>query len=313
MDNVSQAVTPLRAPSLRSRSLYGRRQYVWYLFVGPMIIGLILFHAYPIFESIRLSLYKTNLAVESWRGLKNYENVLTNKLFWKAVWNTAYLGFWQLILSIPLAFVVASLIDQLRFGKNTVKTLFFVPYVTPLVAMAYVYVYVVDYQGLLNTFTGFFGLPAVEWLRYPQSSQWAVIIFNIWKSLGYIIMIALANMQAIPGEYYEAASIDGCNARKAWWYITVPNMKYTLYFLLINGMISMFQRFADVFAIGGENRGALGGAERGLYTVVIYIYERGFGSYDFGMASAAANLLFVLILALTIIAVRSSKIFSVEG
>ena len=289
-----------------------RGQAVWYLFVGPMILGLILFHAYPIIESIRLSFYKSNLVNEVFRGARNYEITLGNALFWKGVSNTVYLGAWQLLLSIPLAFVAASVINGLKFGKNTVKTLYFVPYVTPMVAAAYVFVFVVDYQGLLNAFTGLFGLPALEWLRYPGSSQWAVIVFNLWKGLGYTIMIVLAALQAIPADYYEAAAIDGASRIGAWWHITVPNMRFTLYFLLINGMISMFQRFADVFAIGGDNRGTLGGAERALYTVVMFIYERGFGSYDFGVASAAANLLFLMILVLTLISVKTTKLFSAE-
>lgn len=296
----------------RERVKARRNQAVWYLFVGPLILGLILFHAYPIFESVRLSLYKSNLVNEAWRGARNYQIVLGNALFWKGVSNTVYLGVCELALSIPLAFALASLINGLRVGKNTIKTLFFVPYITPLIAAAYVFVYVVDYQGLLNAFTGVFGLPALEWLRYPDSSQWAVILFSLWKGLGYTIMIVLANLQAIPPEYYEAASIDGCGPVGAWWHITIPNMKYTLYFLLINGTIGMFQRFADVFAIGGDNRGTLGGAERSLYTVVMFIYERGFGSYDFGVASAAANLLFVMILALTLFSVHSTKLFSSE-
>lgn len=287
-------------------------QYVWYLFVGPLVMGLILFHAYPIYESLRLSLYKTNLTNEVWRGFRNYEIVLGNSVFWKGVQNTVYLGLWQLVLSIPLAFVMASLINRLRMGKNTVKTLYFVPYITPMIATAYVFVYVVDYQGLLNAFTGLLGIPAQEWLRYPLTSQWAVILFNLWKGLGYTIMIVLANLQAIPPEYYEAAAIDGCGPGAAWWRITIPNMKYTLYFLLINGMIGMFQRFADVFAIGGDNRGTLGGAERALYTVVMFIYERGFGSYDFGVATAAANLLFLMILLLTLISVKTTGLFANE-
>ena len=287
-------------------------QAVWILFVGPLILGLILFHAYPIFESVRLSLFKSNLVNEAWRGARNYEIVLGNPLFWKGVSNAAYLGFCELILSIPLAFAAASLINALRIGKNTVKTLYFVPYVTPMIAAAYVFVYVADYQGLLNAFTGLFGLPALEWLRYPASSQWAVILFSLWKGLGYTIMIVLANLQAIAPEYYEAAAIDGASRVDAWRHITLPNMKYTLYFLLINGMIGMFQRFADVFAIGGDNRGTLGGAERALYTVVMFIYERGFGSYDFGVASAAANILFLIILTLTLFSVRTTKLFSSE-
>lgn len=289
-----------------------KNQAIWYLFVGPMIIGLILFHVYPLLESLRLSFYKTNLVNEVWRGLRNYEIVLSNSVFWQGVGNTVYLGIWQLLFSIPLAFALASLINGLRYGKNMVKTLYFLPYITPMIASAYVFVFVVDYQGLLNAFTGWFGLPALEWLRYPATSQWAVIIFNVWKGLGYTIVIVLANLQAIPQEYYEAASMDGCNARTAWWHITIPNMKFTLYFLLINGMITMFQRFTDVFAIGGDNRGTLGGAERALYTVVMFIYERGFGSYDFGVATAAANLLFLMILCLTLISVRSTKLFSNE-
>ena len=238
--------------------------------------------------------------------------MLKNNLFWKGVQNTVWLGLWQLLLSIPLAFIMASLIDTMRMGKNTVKTLFFVPYITPMVAAAYLFVYVADYQGLLNALTGRFGLPPLEWLRYPQTARWAVILFNLWKGLGYTLMIVLANLQSIPQEYYEAASIDGCGSVAAWRHITLPNMKYTLYFLLINGMIGMFQRFADVFAIGGDDRGTLGGAERGLYTVVMFIYERGFGSYDFGVATAAANLLFGMILVLTLISVKTTQLFANE-
>lgn len=290
-----------------------RQKYIWYLFVGPMIIGLILFHGYPIFESLRMSFYKTNLTSEAWRGLRNYEIVFSNKVFWLSVSNTLYLGFWQLVLSIPLSFILASLINLLKTGRNTIKVIYFIPYITPVVAAATMYLQIVDYQGLLNSFIGLFGIPGVEWLRYPTTAQWAVIIFNIWKGMGYTIMIVLANLQAIPPEYYEAASVDGCDNKRAWWYITLPNMKFTLYFLLINGMIASFQRFSDVFVIGGTANSTLGGPERALYTIVCFIYERGFGSYDFGVASAAAYVMFMMIMVLTLISVKSTKLFGNEG
>lgn len=290
----------------------------WYLFVAPLIVGLILFHGYPIFESLRLSLYKTNLSLEVWRGLKNYEKVLNNEVFWQAVWNTVYMGFWQLLLSVPLAFCLASLIDRLKRGKNAIKTLYFIPYVTPMMAAAFVFLYVMDYQGLFNRFTSFFGIVAVEWLRWPLTAQWTVIIFSIWKGIGYTMMVVLSNLQAIPAEYYEAASMDGASELKAWWYITLPNMKHTLYFLFINGMIGLFQRFSDVFAMGGGGLQvgggtSMGGPQRALYTIVMFIYERGFGSYDFGMASASANILFVMIFVLTLASVRATGLFSREG
>jgi multiple sugar transport system permease protein len=260
--------------------------------------------SWPVFDSFRLSFFRSNGRIESFIGIKNYIWVLSTPLFWKAIWNTMYITFFQILIGIPLAFVIASAINAMLVGKNTVKALFFVPYITPTVASATLFRYVLHADGLLNSIIGLVGLPPIEWLAYPTSAKWGIIVFSVWKSLGFSIIIFLANLQTISPEYYEAAKIDGCSGIKAWRYITIPNMIPTFAFLFVMGWIGGLQRFSDVFVLGNGQ----GSPERSLYTIVSFIYDRGFGSYEFGLASAASYLLFMMIIVFSAINAKVTKL-----
>lgn len=193
----------------------------------------------------------------------------------------------------------------MRIGKNICKSMFFISYITPGIAASTIFLFVFHPQGILNMLTGFLGIPGVNWLAEPLSAQWAVIIYGIWKSMGFNIIIFIANLQTISPEYYEAAYIDGCTPLSAWRHITIPNMKQTIGFLIIMGWIGGLQRFQDVFIFGN---GSQGSPQRALYTIVSYIYDRGFGSYEFGVASAAAYILFMIILIFTYLNKRLTKV-----
>ncbi|ONI38298.1 sugar ABC transporter permease [Candidatus Epulonipiscium fishelsonii] len=263
----------------------------WYIFLIPVLLGLIFFTIYPIIESFRLSFFKSNGITEEFVGLKNYNYIFSNELFWKATWNTFYITFFQLIISLPIAYVIACLINEIKIGKNILKSLFFIPYVTPVVASATVFLFVLHPDGILNNFLVLLGFDPVNWLLNPISAQWGTIIFSSWQAMGFYIIIFLANLQTISEEYAKAGQVDGANKFQIWWHITTPLMKNTFIFLIVMGWISGLQRFSDVYVIGGPQ----GSPARALHTIVGFIYERGFGSFEFGVASAAAYVLFTMI------------------
>ncbi|WP_228551484.1 carbohydrate ABC transporter permease [Paenibacillus sp. B01] len=266
---------------------------VWYVFLLPTLLGILFFTVYPLLESLRLSF--TRGVEERFVGTDNYTDVLTSDTFWYAVYNTLYITIFQLIFAIPLGFVLACLINSLRRSSHFFKVLFYIPNTTSMVAAATVFVAILHPDGPLNYALELLGMEKVVWLSQPVSAKWGAIILSVWHWLGFVIIICLANLQAIPIEYYEASSIDGATRLQQWWLITIPNMLGSLALLCILGWIGGLQRFADVFMLGGLQ----GSPARSLHTVVGFIFERGFGGNEYGIASAAAYILFLVILVFT--------------
>src|SRR5699024_9865352 len=209
---------------------------IWYIFLIPSFLGILLFMVYPIFESLRLSFFKSNGTIESFIGLKNFRYILTSHTFWNSVWNTFYIGFFQIIITIPLGFIFASLINTARKGQNFFKVIYFLPNVTSIVAAAMIFAFVLHPDmGIVNYVLDAIGLPTPGWLADPSTSKWAVILLAVWHWIGFVIIICLANLQAISSEMYEAAKIDGAGGIQQWLFITIPNMGSTFAFLLITG------------------------------------------------------------------------------
>ncbi|MDM5201002.1 sugar ABC transporter permease [Fictibacillus enclensis] len=276
----------------------------WYVFLIPSFLGILLFMVYPIFESLRLSFYQSNGTVEHYIGLANFKSVLTSNSFWNAVWNTFFIGIFQIIITIPLGFIFASIINSTKRGQNFFKVLYFLPNVTSIVAAAMIFAFVLHPEmGIVNYVLHAIGLPTPGWLSDPSTSKWAVIILAVWHWVGFVIIICLANLQAIPSEMYEAAKIDGASGLQQWFFITIPNMAGTFAFLLITGWIGALQRFNEVYVLGGPN----GSPARSIQTMGAFIYERGFTGFEFGIASAATYIMFILILVFTFINLKVSK------
>lgn len=277
----------------------------WYLFLAPTIIGMLLFIAYPMFESVRLSFYNSNGTIEEWVGLRNYERIIAGDAFWNSVYNTFYIGFFQLLFAIPIGFILASMINRIQRFKSFFKILFFLPNVTSIVAAAMIFAFLLHPElGLINYLLSSLGLPTSPWLSDPATSKWGVILLTVWHWVGFVIIICLANLQAISPELYEASEIDGASKLQQWLFITIPNMSGTFAFLLIMGWISGLQRFNEVFVLGGPG----GSPNRSLQTMVSYIYERGFGGFEFGIASAATCLLFIIILLFTMLNLKITRL-----
>lgn len=273
-----------------------RSQLIWYVFLAPAFLGILCFMVYPIIESLRLSLFNSSGTGGTWAGLDNYKTVLSSGDFWRSVYNTFYIGLFQMIITIPLGFIFASMINTVSFAKNFFKVIFFLPNVTAIVAAAMIFTFVLHPDmGLLNYFLGKLGLPTPLWLSNPGTAKWAIILLGVWHWIGFVIIICLANLQAISSELYEASTIDGASGFQQWLFITIPNMMGTFAFLLITGWIGALQRFNEVYVIGGTT----GSPNRSIQTVVAYIYEHGFTGFQFGIASAATYVLFVIILIFT--------------
>ncbi|UOQ46569.1 sugar ABC transporter permease [Gracilibacillus caseinilyticus] len=279
-------------------------QWTWYIFLIPSFLGIILFMVYPIFESLRLSFYQSNGTIENFIGLDNFKTVLTSGPFWNSVWNTFYIGIFQILITIPLGFIFASLINSTARGQNFFKVIYFLPNVTSIVAAAMIFAFVLHPEmGIVNYALEAIGLPAPKWLADPSTSKWAVILLAVWHWIGFVIIICLANLQAISAEMYEAAKIDGASGLQQWLFITIPNMGGTFAFLLITGWIGALQRFNEVYVLGGPN----GSPARSIQTMGAFIYERGFTGFEFGVASAATYIMFMIILVFTFVNLKVSN------
>ena len=280
-----------------------RSSPIWYVFLLPTLLGVLLFMAYPIIEVFRLSFYQSNGTMETFKGLANYQYILGNDTFHIAIFNTFFITFFQLLIAIPVGFLIALAINSIARGKNFLKALFFIPYVTPAIAAGTLFLFILHPDGILNAFLGWFGVEPISWLENGVSARFGAVILSIWRSMGFNVIIFLAYLQTISPEYYEAAYVDGCSRWQAHCYITFPQMRDAFAFLIIMGWINGMQRFTEVYALGGVT----GSPARSLHTIVGFIYERGFGNYEFGIAAAASCILFVIILAFTLLNLRVTR------
>jgi len=284
-----------------------RKSLPWYAFVAPTFLLFGLFVAYPTLETFRLSFFREVATRQEFVGALHYLRLLTNQVFLNALVNTAFLGVAFLIIVTPLSLILASLLNNLRAWPNLFKAIYFLPQITSTVAIALIFSYVFQPNwGLVNGVLRALGVETLPlWLANPRfsltGSRAAVTLLAVWVALGYYMLIFLAGLQAIPAELYDAAVVDGAGPLETWWYITLPSLRPTFIFLYITGTIDAMSRFSDLWTLGGPG----GTPARSLQTIVMYIYQTAFESSDFNLASAAAVILFIVVLVLTLINFRS--------
>lgn len=283
-----------------------RESLVWYIFVAPSFLLFALFVVYPTFETFRLSFFREVATQQQFVGAAHYLRLLTNQIFLGALLNTAALGIAFLAIVIPLALMLASLLNNVRHASRLFKAIYFLPQVTSTVAVALLFGYVFQPNwGLINGALRGLGVADLPlWLADPRpsltGSRAAVTLLAVWVALGYYMLVFLAGLQSIPTELYDAAVVDGAGSLHAWWYITIPSLRPTFIFLFLTGTIDAMSRFSDTWMLGGPG----GTPARSLQTVVMYIYQTAFESSDFNLASAAAVVLFVIMLVLTLVNFR---------
>jgi len=295
-----------RAQVYRSTSRLGRLKdaglqrpgVAAFLFLLPNIIGFLVFHLGPFFYTFWLSLLEWDLFLPaSFVGLGNYITLFTDdEIFWIALGNTLYYSLIVIPGNLVLSLILALAINQRLRGITVFRAIYFLPVVTSMVAvsMAFKWLYSYDW-GLINYLLSFVGIPPVRWLSESRIALPAVALVTVWKSAGYYMVIFLAGLQGVPSELYEAAEIDGANGWTRFWRITLPLLTPTILFVVIMSVIGSFQVFESVYLLTG------GGPGYATMVYNYYLYLNGFRFLRFGMAAALAEILFVLLLALTLL------------
>lgn len=278
-----------------------RKNSTGYLFMLPLIVGIVVFSIYPMINAFILSLHRSaNSSKGYWVGLANYQYVLEDPSFWESLYNTVYMGALSVVTGVGFSFILATIINNLLSTrvKNLFKAIFFLPNVVSAVATSIVFTFLFypSREGVLNYIVGMFGMEPVGWFTNPTFAPLSIVLMSLWSSLGYNTIIFIAGLQGVPRDLYEAADVDGASPLKKWFYITIPYMRSIFVFMFIIGIINSMKRFSDVWLIGGT-AGNPGGS---LLTSVLYIYRNAFLSSQMGVASAASYLLFIFILLLTV-------------
>ncbi|MDT8718970.1 sugar ABC transporter permease [Clostridium sp. 19966] len=273
-----------------------------YMYLFPAALIIIVFIIYPLIKSFEMSFYAKydyfNDKVYSY-GLNNYKIVLSDPKFWQAMKNTMIFVVGVVPISIIISIAIALMLNSKIKFKGVFRTFFFMPYVTSLVAISIVWrwIYHRDY-GILNYVLGVFGIHPIAWLNDPNMSMPALIILSIWKNIGYNVIIFLAGLQTINKQCELAAQTDGAHYFKRVWYVTLPLLSPTTFFVAIVSVINSFKIFDEVYTLFNSG-GNMAGPSDSALTVVFYIFRKFYGEWNFGVASAAAFILFVVIMIFT--------------
>ena len=278
-------------------------------FVAPALAVIAVFFAIPVAAGLALSLTDfdiyalADLSNLRFVGIRNYVELLATPLFWQALGNTLYFVIVGVPLSIGLSLGAALLLhSRLARFKPFFRTALFAPVVTTIVAVAVVWRYLFHSRyGMVNHALERIGVAPVDWLGDPLWAMPTIILLAVWKNFGYNMVILLAGLQAIPGELYEAARIDGASWGRQLVHITLPMLAPTLLMVGILTTAGYFQLFAEPYVM------TQGGPLRSTVSVLYFMYEEGFKWWNFGTASAVALLLFALVFCVTWLLMRLGR------
>ncbi len=277
--------------------------WVWgFLFLPVIFYSAIRF--YPTFNAFYLSFQDWNLlGSRQWVGIDNYAKLFADPIFWKVFANTFIYLFIGTPVSLLLSFVIAYYLDQVRFLHGLIRALYFLPFLTTAVAMAWVWRWF--YQpvpvGVFNNVMASFGMVQQPFLASTTRALPAVLAPAIWAGLGFQIIIFMAGLRAIPTSYYEAARIDGVSTWTILWEITLPLLKPTLVFLVVFSSIGFLRIFDHVFNMTTNDPG---GPLNSTKPLVLLIYDTAFNAFDMGYAAAQTVILFTVLLVVSLIQLR---------
>ncbi len=278
-----------------------------YLFASPWLFGLIVLGMFPIVASLYISFTNYDmLATPDFVGFENYRILFTNDtLFWKSLGNT----FYHVAIAIPLGLIVgislALLLNNKLRAMSVYRTMFYLPNVVSIVAMSLLWLWLFQPSfGLINEILSplykLFQMEPLRWHQDPATSKITLIIMGLWTAGGSMV-IYLAQMQDIPKSLYESAEMDGANWLKKTYYITLPLMTPSIFFNFIMGLIGGFQVFTIAYIMTN------GGPSRSTYYYAYYMFDKMIQDQQMGMASAMAWILLVIVLIITVIALRLNK------
>ena len=298
-----------------------KQQWKAWLYLSPAIILLLIFTVWPIFNTVHMSLLENYNSVKAMGGTEfafgigNFLKVIEYKRFVTCMQNTVLLCVLTVPISTFLALVIAVALNSIKFLQKGLQTIFFLPYVTNSIAIGMVFAAMFNIvgsfygtqnelivtAGIINNIIEFFGGEHVNWINYGSSyeaNMFVMVVYIVWNALPFKILVLLGGLQSINKQYYDAAKVDGTPRLRVFTHITVPLLSPMLAYVIITGFIGGFKEYTSIVGIFGETMGPPDDAGR-LNTMVGFVYDA-LENHNEGRASAAALILFLVILIVTI-------------
>lgn len=307
MSEISTSQPTARLP--RFRLTRRTREYLTgYLFVSPWIISLLVFTAYPTIASFFFALTDYNiLKPPVFVGLKNFQTMFfEDPLFWVSVKNTAYYALLSVPLGLLVGLLLAMLLNQKLTGIGIYRTIFYLPSLVPAVAATLLWLVILDPRlGLVNQALKAVGIGPVGWFQSAAWTKPALILMSLWLGSGSSMLIFLAALKEIPQSLMDAAMIDGAGAFQRFRHVTLPLISPTILFNLIMGIIGSFQVFGTAFVATGSANSA--GPLNSMLMYMLLLYRNAFRYFNMGYASAMALVMFLALVLVTVLTIRSSS------
>jgi multiple sugar transport system permease protein len=297
-------------PKKRFQLTMARRKVIWaYIFLLIPIIFFMYIRIYPTLTAFKMSLYDWNpmRTEQEYIGLENYETLVEDlqkprSVTRAAFENTATYIIVGMPIQLVLALGIALMLNEIRFMSTLYRLIFFLPFVTSTIAISWVFRMLYQPQfGLINVLLKTVSLPQQPFLKTPDQALYSITALVVWQGLGFAIIIFLAGLKQVPRVYYEAAKVDGANRWQTFRKITFPLLNPSIVYLLVLQSISFLRMFAPVMAMTTQGDG---GPLNSTTTVVLRVYREAFQSWDMGYAATLTVVLFVIILAVTIVQLK---------
>ncbi len=274
------------------------------LYLMPFMIPLLLFWIYPLFSSFYISLTDWDYISPTYNfvGLYNYVDIFTDPDFIKVLMNTFVFAVGTIGLTIVFGLLLALVFQKNFIGSRFYQLIIFSPWITPTVAVSLVWSWIYEPdRGLLNHILGYVGIEPLQWLHSSKTAMLGIVIFTVWKSIGYTMLFYLGALEKVPKSAYEAADIDGGNWWQKFTHITLPLISPTTYFLFIINVISAIQVYDQIQIM------TQGGPSGSTTTLLYMYYEKAFQNFQMGSANAVAMIILVIIVALSVLSTWVSQ------
>lgn len=276
---------------------------VAWIILAPILIYYTVFAAVPVVLNLLVSFAEWNgITPMKWVGIANYLRYFKDPLYLNVFGNTALFTFFSLLIGIPLGLIVAVFLNQKVMAMGIYRSLWYVPTVTSAAIMSqFVSLFISPYGGVLNAILKTIGAPEVIWTINAPAMRTVIIVFSVWKGVGGTMILYLAALQAIPAELYEAAMVDGADALRRFWHLTIPMVRNMTGFVVVTGVIGGFQIFEPILLI------SKGGPFNQTNVIINQIYNDAFKNMDFGLATTSSTILALFLLGASIFMLRNMR------
>ena len=292
---------------LKAMSLKRKRALIGYSFIAPNFIGFAVFILFPVLFTILLSVMDWDgFNAMQFAGLSNFEAIFRDRVFKSAFWKTLLYVVFTVVMTLLASLGLACALNKKIRGRDAFRAAIFFPYVASMIAVGAVWKQLFEAKnGPINHMLMSMGIDNPPgWFASTDWAIWGVIIVSIWKFMGYYMLIYLAGLQDIPVQLYEAATLDGATGWQRFRKITLPMLTPSTFFVFIMLTINSFKSFDLIYAL------TQGGPGTSTTLLANYIYNQTFVYWDYGKSAAASIILFIIVLAVTIVQFRGEKKFT---